>query len=328
MADDFRQLVKRPSSILCGLLLVAFFAHSRGADSQTNNGEDQTPRAYRLSVAVDEVDLTFHAADANGLPINDLKLNELTLLDNGKTPRRILAFQLLQNFPIRAGILMDASDSMQGHLRGNRAIAIEFALQVLRQQADRAFVADFVRRARMLEPWTSDTAALTAAIRKVSAGAGSLSHGTAIFDTLYHACKYEFGAVDHAASGNFIPLFSDGEDNASAMQMQDAVDACQHANTAIYAFRTEPDVGFSAPGPTTLAELAAQTGGHVFRDNDSDAGILDDLRTIEADLRNEYRIVYKPADLQHDRSFHRVMLVPPERVDRVTIRSGYYAPAH
>jgi hypothetical protein len=50
------------------------------------------------------------------------------------------------------------------------------------------------------------------------------------------------------------------------------------------------------------------------------------LRTIEANLRNQYRLVYRPAELQHDGSFHRIALIAPDRVDRVTIRSGYYAP--
>ena len=223
---------------------------------------------------------------------------------------------------------MDASESMQSHISGNRAIAVQYAQRFLRQQTDQAFVGDFVRRARILQPWTADPTALTAAIRKVSAGAGSLSQGTAIFDTVYRACEFQFGAIDNAASGNFILLFSDGEDNTSAMRLQDAVDACQRANTTIYAFRAEPEPGFSSPGPATLAELTAQTGGRVFRDNDSEAAIYDDLRIIEADLRNQYRLVYKPADLKHDGTFHRIALIPPERVDSITIRSGYYAPAH
>jgi len=74
--------------------------------------EPQSDNAYRLKLPVDEVGLTFHAADAHGLPVNDLKPGEITLLDNGRPPRRILAFQLMQDFPIRAGILIDTSESM------------------------------------------------------------------------------------------------------------------------------------------------------------------------------------------------------------------------
>lgn len=315
--------------ILCSLLTVMIFAFVRRTDSQTNAATmAQSAAPYRLSISVDEVSLTFHAADAHGLPVNDLKLDELSLLDNGKAPRRILAFQLQQDFPIRAGIVMDTSESVEDHLPGNRAIAIEYVQQLLRQQTDHAFVIGFGRVSRILQPWTSDTAALTAGIGRITAGGERRIVGTAIFDTLYRACRYQFGKIDHAASGNFILLFSDGEDNASSLSLKEAVDACQRTHTAVYAFRADSESSFGSAGPKTLVELALETGGRVFHDNGSEAGVYSDLRSIEADLRDQYRLVYKPAELKHDGSFHRITLKASERVDSIMIRSDYYAPAH
>lgn len=92
-------------------------------------------RSYSLVVSVDEVDLTFHATDVHGLPVNDLKLDELKLLDNGKPPSRIVAFQPLRDFPIRAGILMDTSVSVAEYLPRNRAIAAEYAARLMRQKS-------------------------------------------------------------------------------------------------------------------------------------------------------------------------------------------------
>jgi len=100
---------------------------------------------------------------------------------------------------------------------------------------------------------------------------------------------------------------------------------CQSTDTAIYVFRAEGS-DFGSDGPRTLTELALETGGRVFRDNNSAGGIYDDLRTIEADLRNQYRIIYTPPEVKHDGSFHRIALKAPERVDRLVVRSGYYAP--
>jgi hypothetical protein len=76
-----------------------------------------------------------------------------------------------------------------------------------------------------------------------------------------------------------------------------------------------------------LAELADQTGGRVFHVDDVDAGIDGDLRIIETNTRNQYRIAYKPAELKHDGAFHEIELVGPDRVKSITVRSGYYAPA-
>ncbi|MFL6427787.1 MAG: VWA domain-containing protein [Acidobacteriaceae bacterium] len=295
--------------------------------AQANAASSQGTATYRLSISVDEVSLSFHAADVHGLPVNDLKLDELSILDDGKPPRRILAFHSLQDFPIRAGILMDTSESMAGYLPRNRAISIEYAQRLLRRQTDQAFVMEFDAQSRVAQPWTGDPRALIAGIRGFSAERKSRIRGTAIFDSIYRACMNQFGRLDGTASGNFILLFSDGEDNASLTSAKDALDMCQRTNTAIYVFRADPETSF-AGGPKTLSELAAKSGGRVFYEDDSDAAIYNDLRIIEADLRNQYRLVYKPAELTHDGSFRRIELKGPERVGSINIRAGYYAPAH
>ena len=107
----------RPFRIACVLLLLALCTGTRVADAQTQAAARQSAAQYSLSVSVDEVSLSFHAADAHGLPVNDLKLGELSLLDNGKPPEKILAFGPLRDFPIRAGILMDTSVSVAEYSR-------------------------------------------------------------------------------------------------------------------------------------------------------------------------------------------------------------------
>ncbi len=314
----------RHSWITCSPLILVLLTTAYRIDAQTNAVPAQPAATYNLNIPVDEVILTFHAADSHDLPINDLKLDELNILDNGKPPRRVLAFQLLEDFPIRAGILIDISQSMGEHLPGDRAISIKYAQSLLRQQTDQAFVMEFGHSSKIVQPWTSDTSALTAGIHKGTAG----GEGTAIFDSIYSACRYQFGKIDHAATGNFILLFSDGEDNTSYLPLKETVDMCQRTNTAIYAFRAAPEFGSLSAGLKTLLELTSETGGRLFHDDDTEAEIDTDLRIIEADLRNQYRLIYKPPELKHDGSFHRIELKAPERADNIRVRSGYYAPAH
>jgi Ca-activated chloride channel family protein len=236
--------------MLRGLLTLALFAHAGRIDSQTNTSATQNPAPYSLSVSVDEVILNFHASDAHGLAINDLKLDELDLLDNGKPPAKILAFQSLQNLPIRAGLLVDTSDSLYPELSSIRAILAKYIQRVLRQQTDQAFIMDFAALPQVVQPWTNDTNALTAAIHAPPSYAGSHIRGTAIFDAIYRACLNQFGHVDYKGSGNFILLFSDGEDNASRTSLKEAVDMCQGTHAAIYAFRADPS--FASTGPKTF----------------------------------------------------------------------------
>lgn len=315
----------RRSTLIRALLVLACVSPAIHTHAQAGTSAAQLP-TYSLTVSVDEVGLTFHAADAHLMPVNDLRLDELNLLDNGKPPRRILAFCPLQDHPIRAGIVIDTSESMQLALQTSRAIALKYARQILRQKTDQAFVMEFGYSAKIVQPWTSEPLTLSAVIGSVRAGRENPLPGTAIFDTLYQTCLSEFGNSDHAATGNLILLFSDGEDNAGQTTLENVVNACQHTNTAIYAFRSAPASGLLSSGSKNLAELASQTGGRVFAASATDAEIDSDLGTIEADLRNQYRLVYKPAVWKHDGSFHRIELRAPARVDSITIPSGYYAP--
>jgi VWFA-related protein len=308
-----------------GFAAIALLGVSRVVCAQSDSGGDGVA-SYRLAVPVDEVVLTFHATDAHGLPVNDLKVEELTLLDNGRPAKKIVDFRSSGDRAIRAGLIVDTSESMMKHLGGDRAIAIQYAQRLMSQQTDEAFVMEFDRVTRILQPWSNDPKLLTAGVRAITLGGGRTYSGTAIFDTIYRACRYQFGVSNAAASSNFILLFSDGEENASSMSLKDAVDMCQRTNTSIYAFRADSAAGAGSTGPETLAALTKQTGGRVFHDDGTEDEIFQVLRTIEENLRSEYRLVYQPAEVKHDGSFHTVVLEVPDRVRRVATRSGYYAP--
>ena len=312
----------------CGLicLMALLTAHARARPAQADAPGAEGGSSFSLKLSVDEVNLTFHAADAHGMPVNDLKLEELRILDDGRAPRRVVGFQRLQDAPIHAGILMDTSESMTEQVPRDRAISIKYAEHLPRQRADAGFLMDFGYTSNLMTPWTSDSAALATGIRNVAAGKENPLGGTALFDALFRACFSQFSKVDHAASGNFILLFSDGQDNASRTSLHEAVDMCQRSDTAVYVFRATAGTQLFSSGPKTLRELAEQTGGRVFNVGDSDDEIDSDLGSIEAEQRNQYRVIYNPAELKHNGMFHRIELQTPERVLTISIRSGYYAP--
>ena len=292
--------------------------------ARPQTAQTPTPAAdpYTLNVAVDEVSLTFHAADFHGIPMDDLKLDDLRILDNGKRPRQIVSFEAHQNLPVRFGILMDTSRSMLEYLRRNQAIANEYLTQLLHKQTDRAFLMRFDFDSKVLQDWTGDSDALTATLRNVAADHASRLGGTALFDSIYKACRDQFGTANPLA-GNFILLFTDGIDNASHARLEDDIDICQKANVAIYIFSVEPKSLFS-DGQKTLNKLATQTGGVIFFDQNRET-IWNDLRFIDTNLRSQYRLVYKPQHFKRDGSFHHIKLDSPTRGGVITARTGYYA---
>ena len=287
----------------------------------------QTPQpTYSLSVAANEVTLEFHASDAHGLPLNDLKLTDLRILDNGFPPVRVSKFQVLRDVPLRADFLFDTSASMAPALSHNREIALQFTQNILRQSSDQAFITNFGSVSKSVQPWTNDAKALELSLRYPSFYGERARPGTALYDAVYQACHYQFATADKAETSNLILLFSDGEDNASHFNLSQTVQACQHAHTAIYAFRMD-----SSSGASALEELTEKTGGRVFYDPASSAtsksDSYDDLRQIEAAQRNQYQLIYVPARIRHDGTFHHVQLSASDLQDHIEVRSGYYAPA-
>ena len=311
---------RRKSSIRLGMMLFVTSVLAFAFPQTTKNSTEATP--FTLNIAVDEVSLTFHAADFHGIPMDDLKLNDLRVLDNGKRPRQIVSFEAYQNLPVRFGILMDTSRSMLEYLRRNQAIATEYLTQLLRNPTDRAFLMRFDSESKVLHNWTGDSDALTASLNNVAADRASRLGGTALFDAIYKACRDQFGTTNPLA-GNFILLFTDGIDNASHARLEDDTDICQKANTAIYVFSTEPKSIFS-DGQKTLTKLTSQTGGVLFFEQTHET-IWNDLRVIDANLRSQYHLVYKPQHFKRDGSFHRIKLDSPNRGGVITARDGYYA---
>lgn len=306
-------------------LLAIWLPPMSVADDQNGARPPEPAETDTLRLPVDEVVVTFHAVGANGLPVNDLKAEEIRVWDTGVVPLRIVAFEELVNRPIRAGILLDASASMQPELPTNKAIAMKFMQSLFRQNSDQAFVSEFGYVSNLIQPWTGNAAQLVKSVEGAHEKA-NLPGGTALFNAVFRACSSSFATVDPSTTANFILLFSDGEDNAGLTPPDEAARACQRSNTQVFAFVPASVEHEASTGPKALRELASRTGGRVFVADDSEDAVLKDLETIESEMRNQYRLVYKPANFKHDGAFHAIMLQPPDRVSGVEVRSGYFAP--
>ena len=301
------------TGVLCGMT---------PATATVNTQASGSVAGYTIPVNVDEVNLAFNVRDETGRWIDDLQISDLKLLDNGKKPLKILSFQKLTNLPVHAGILVDTSRSMLHDLPRNRQIVSELAEHVLRSGSDEAFVMQFDFQARIKQDWTRDSAALTSSMNDVAKDWRSRLGGTGIFDSIYIACRDQFGGVASGRTGNFILLFSDGLDNRSHARLEDVIDRCQQSHTLIYAFSDEPKPSHEE-GQKVLQELAAKSGGRMLYDRGK--GQLENLKSIEGDVRNQYHVVYKPANLKADGAFHRIKLDCPHRTAFFDVRTGYYA---
>lgn len=306
--------------LLCSLFCAVFTASVSARPSQTAPG---SASSYALRVPVNEIELAFHASDAKGAPLTQLTRKDVRLLDDGKPETRIVMFESLQNLPIRAGFLFDSSASMMHDLVANRAIIRLYASRLLRKGIDRAFVMQFGTETLITQKWTGSDAAIATGAAAVGPRPYLFDPLTAISDTLYTTCRDQFNEANGRPTGNFILLFSDGEDNASHVYLSEAVDMCQRTRTAIYAI-VSGRKSIRSEGQKTLEELASETGGRVFFRPRS-GEVWEDLKTIEAEQRNQYRLVYRPEDFKANGAFHRIRVGCSVKGARIVARSGYYA---
>ena len=127
---------------------------------------------YRIGVQVDLVDLIFTATDKRGRFIKDLKKDDIRLLDEGKPPLRIEAFESETGLPLRVGLLIDSSNSIRDRFRFEQDAAVEFLNQVVRPNSDQAFVIGFDSMSDLTQDYTDDTESLARGVRVLRPGGG------------------------------------------------------------------------------------------------------------------------------------------------------------
>jgi Ca-activated chloride channel family protein len=298
-----------------------------GGNAEPRQASENGAPSYTLQVSVDEISVTFHAFDAQGAPLIHLMTTDLHLSDEGKPPSRIVMLRSSPDLPIRAGFLVDKSASMRQNLAANRSIISLYASRLIRKGFDSAFVMQVDMDSLVMQAWTDDRASIAAGTAAIPNEEGNRPYShfflTAIFDSLYIACRDQWSQERGPMTGNFILLFTDGEDDASHVYMNEAVDMCQRARTAIYVITNTPKSRFSE-GQKTLENLAKESGGRIFF-NPQNNQIWEDLQLIETEQRNQYQLVYKPAGFKPNGAFHRVKIDCAVKGAQIIAPSGYYA---
>jgi VWFA-related protein len=272
-----------------------------------------------LQVQVNEVNLIFTVIDKHGKFITGLKRENFGLLDDGRPPTAVLRFTQQTNLPLRVGIMLDTSSSIRQRFQFEQDSAIEFLLQILHRD-DRAFVEGFDIETDVAQDFTNNVDLLNQGIRKLRPGGG-----TALFDALYKTCKdqmlplQETGAVRRA-----LILVSDGDDNYSRVQESDAIKMCQRADTIVYTISTNISPS-KDKGDDVLKAISDATGGQAFypvKLEDVAVG----FHNIEEELRSQYHLVYRPADLRMDGSFRTIYLQANDPRYKVRAQKGYFSP--
>lgn len=273
---------------------------------------------------IDLVHLHVTVTDRDDHGVTGLREQDFVVLEDG-VPQQVAMFSG-HGAPLSVVLLIDGSGSMEETLPAAR-IAAERVLAALRP-GDRARVVAFNDRDSILQDFTEDRPALSAALSRVEA-----TGATALYKTLYVALKdlrrEKKGADDRRLA---IVLLSDGLDTASSISDEQLMEVARGGEVAIYPIalrarvRLEANAAAFSEATYFLSRLAAETGGRAFFA--SSASELDGAYArIAAEMRAQYSLAYAPAVRRAPGGWRRIVVRTPGRTNlQVRHRRGYYAP--
>jgi VWFA-related protein len=290
------------------------------ADRDLRTDEEGRP-LETIKKRVDEVNVIFTVTDKHGHFVKNLTKQDFRVIDDNKPAASIISFSSETNLPLRVGLLVDASNSVRDRFRFEQESAIEFLNSIVRPKSDRAFVIGFDTTAEVTQDFTDSAELLSKGVRMLRPGGG-----TALYDAVYFACRDKLmKATTTGPARRAIILLSDGEDNQSRVTREEAIEMAQRAETIIYTISTNIS-GVKLRGDKVLERLAEATGGRAFfpfKIQD----VANAFSEIQDELRSQYLLAYKPADLKPDGRYRAIDILAENRKTlRVRARKGYFAP--
>jgi VWFA-related protein len=304
-----------PSKFLFVLILALGAAY---VAAQTASPDDSITT---IRARVNEVNLVFTATDKHGRFVKDLKKEDIQILDDNRPAETIKSFHSETDLPLQVGLLVDASNSIRDRFKFEQEAAIEFLNQVVRPNYDKAFVIGFDATPEVTQDFTDNTEMLGKGVRMLRPGGG-----TAMYDAIYFASRDKLiKAPRQGPVRRAIILLSDGDDNLSHVSREEAIEMAERAEVIIYTISTNISGTKSKPDKI-LERIAEATGGRAFFPFKLQ-DVADAFTEIQDELRSQYALSYKPADLKEDGRYRSILVTAVNQKNvHIRARHGYYAP--
>src|SRR4030081_1321988 len=292
-------------------------ANPPASAQQPKTNDDNGVFVFRKDV--DEVVLHATVVDDKQHIVTNLDKSSFTVLEDGK-PQSIVSFRN-EDIPVDMGIVIDNS----GAMREKRAKVNQAALNLVRSsnQQDEVFVVNFNDEYYLDQDFTADLLKLKDALEKIDA-----KGGTALYEAVV-------ASADHLKRNGkrdkkVLFVVTDGEDNASRENLEQAVKQLQEENgPAVYAIGILGDEEHPKRAKRALEIMAQRTGGLAFFPKTLDE--VDEIsRSVARDIRNQYTIGYKPTNPKGAGGFRQIRVEARAKGQRkmtVRTKSGYYAGA-
>jgi VWFA-related protein len=280
-------------------------------DSQSEDVTFVNAPQFLTGVRVETVELPVTVLDKSGKPVEGLKEEDFEVLEDGR-PQKISHFALQRDLAIRLGLVIDTSGSMEKTLPEVQRVVSVFLRNLLRPK-DRACVVAFSNRAALLEGFSADFAALERALIALRA-----DRETALYDATVFGL-FQFSGVRGRRA---MVLLTDGDDNASRMEYDRALDYARRSGVTIYAIGIDLPITRVAIR-SQLHRLATATGGTVFYLARS-AELAPVYDTINRELRTQYQLAYTSDSESPPDVFRKITVRMRKKGLDVRTLAGYY----
>jgi VWFA-related protein len=265
---------------------------------------------------VDEVLLHATVVDDKQRIVTNLDRNAFSVFEDGK-PQSIVSFRH-EDIPVAMGVVIDNSGSM----REKRSKVNQAALNLIRSSnpEDEVFVVNFNDEYYLDQDFTNDLLKLKEALEKIDA-----KGGTALYEAVVASAEHL--KRNARLERKVLFVVTDGEDNASRENLEQAVKQLQEENgPSVYAIGILGDEEHPKRARRALEIIAQRTGGLAFFPKTLDE--VDEIsRQVAHDIRNQYTIGYRPTNPRASGGFRAIRVEAKGKGHKLVVRtkSGYYA---
>ena len=374
--------MRKQTVVLPAFSALVLFCTFLAAHAQQQADTDKP--VATLKVQAREVLLPVTVRDKKGALAAGLTAADFTLTEDGR-PQVIKSFSRESDLPFRLGLLVDTSRSISSAMEDERKAAGKFIDLMLpadpkdAAKGEQAFLIRFDREVELMQDFTSSRDKLhqeiegmgpTSTERNSSNGPETSGDerdrqhggrgGTQLYDAIFLAADELMKTKDGRKA---LVVFSDGEDRGSKENLNDAIDAADHANLAVYTvyFKGQQDrqlsEGFPGgggrrgggwpggggggypgrgggrrggdrqsdiDGRKIMEKIATRTGGRFFEAKKKD-NLEDIYNQIAEELRGQYLLSYTPDKPDNDEEFHKIALKAKNADLAASTREGYYS---
>jgi len=258
--------------------------------------------------------------DRNGHLVTGLPKSAFSVTENG-VPQEIKVFKA-EDIPVSLGLVIDNSGSMRD--KRAKVEAASLALVKDSNPEDEVFVVNFNEEPFLDLPpgvnLTSDIETLKHALERIDSRGGTAMRD-AIASSIVHLKEYA------RRDKKVLVVVTDGNDNASQINLENLVKASQQAEVLIYSvgLLAEEDPHAAREAKRALNSLADATGGVAFFPKELTE--VDKIaHQVAHDIRNQYTIEYSPSNTEMDGKFRVIKIsVNAPGKPAVRTRPGYWA---